>query len=84
MAGKRRIPGQPPKPLKRHASAERRRGRLDIELALAATDTDRVHAAAGFVTAALAANPDPDVAASVVDYLVAAGDRLNKTRKANT
>jgi hypothetical protein len=54
MAGKRRIPGQPPKPLKRH------------------------------VTAALAANPDPDVAASVVDYLVAAGDRLNKTRKANT
>lgn len=81
MAGKRRVPGGAPKPLKRVAGAERRQARLRLELDQAVTDADRVIAAADYVRAALVANPDREAAARVEAFLTGEGDRINNAAK---
>jgi hypothetical protein len=74
MAGKRQEKG---KPLKRVASAQRLRQRLDVELNGSTDPRDRVVAAADYVRAALARFPGRlDVADEVVDALIEAGDRI--------
>ena len=74
MAGRRKAKN---KPLKRVASAQRLRQRLDVELGDLADPRDRVNAAADYVRAALARFPGRvEVADEVVDALVNAGDRI--------
>jgi hypothetical protein len=74
MAGRRQESG---KPLRRVMSAEKRRARLDAELAGLTDPRDRVNAAADYVRAALAQRPGSERdAEAVVDDLISAGDRI--------
>lgn len=73
MAGHRKGTG---KPLRRISSFERRRARLNAELAATTDLRDRVVIAADFVRTLLAQHPNEEEADQVVRDLIAAGERI--------
>jgi hypothetical protein len=74
MAGRRRASGD--KPIRRARRYQRRRVRLDVELAADTSPVGQITAAADYVRGALGPTPSEEAAAPFVRELVQVGDRI--------